>query len=81
VVGLAGFRGSKMTQPPLPIFPVMDPQPTYPPPPPTAFRADGPPALDFESRMRRLRDDDDDDGVVVAHSLAGMLTRILDGLV
>ena len=41
VVALAGFRGTKMTQPPLEIFPDMDHQPKYQPQHPSGFFADG----------------------------------------
>jgi mono/diheme cytochrome c family protein len=41
VVGLAGFRGAKMSHPPLEIFPDMDHQPKYQPQHPSAFFADG----------------------------------------
>jgi hypothetical protein len=41
VVGLAGFRGGKMSQPPLEIFPDMDHQPKYQPQHPSGFFADG----------------------------------------
>jgi hypothetical protein len=41
VVGLAGFRGSKMSHPPLEIFPDMDHQPKYQPQHPSPFFADG----------------------------------------
>ena len=41
VVSLAGFRGSKMTQPPIEIFPDMDHQPKYQAQHPSGFFADG----------------------------------------
>ena len=41
VVALAGFRGSKFTQPPLEVFPDMDHQPKYQPQHPSGFFADG----------------------------------------
>jgi hypothetical protein len=41
VIALAGFRGPKMTQPPLEIFPDMDHQPKYQPQHESNFFADG----------------------------------------
>ena len=41
VVSLAGFRGTKMTHPPIEIFRDMDHQPKYQPQHPSAFFADG----------------------------------------
>jgi len=41
VIALAGFRGTKMTQPPLEIFPDMDHQPKYQPQHGSNFFADG----------------------------------------
>lgn len=41
VLALAGFRGGKMSQPPIEIFPDMDHQPKYQPQHPTDFFADG----------------------------------------
>lgn len=41
VLALAGFRGSKSSQPPIEILPDMDHQPKYQPQQPTAFFADG----------------------------------------
>jgi hypothetical protein len=41
VVALAGFRGAKMTHPPIEVFPDMDHQPKYQPQHPSSFFADG----------------------------------------
>ena len=41
VVAVAGFRGTKMTHPPIEIFPDMDHQPKYQPQHPSSFFADG----------------------------------------
>jgi mono/diheme cytochrome c family protein len=41
VVALAGFRGSKMTHPPIEVFPDMDHQPKYQAQHPSGFFADG----------------------------------------
>jgi len=41
VISLAGFRGEKMTHPPIEIFPDMDHQPKYQPQHPSGFFADG----------------------------------------
>lgn len=41
VISLAGFRGEKMTHPPIEVFPDMDHQPKYQPQHPSGFFADG----------------------------------------
>jgi mono/diheme cytochrome c family protein len=41
VIALAGFRGTRSTQPPIEVFPDMDHQPKYQPQHATAFFADG----------------------------------------
>lgn len=41
VLALAGFRGSKSTQPPIEVFPDMDHQPKFQPQHPSSFYADG----------------------------------------